>query len=235
MRARIVSGRSSERWYSSEPSRSQTPADVRRAEQLVVRVARRATDPAAGHPADQLLGRDVDEHGHADRGVALAEGRVERPRLDIGPREAVEDHPAAGVGAGEPVEQQAHGDLVGHELAGVHVAARLDAQRGAIADRGPEQVAGGDDRDPEPVARSGACVPFPAPGAPSRITTSMSAERPSVSADAAWTPGGRASFDEAFVLADEQLGLDLLHRLDDDGDHDQDAGATEGDVLESAG
>ena len=165
IRARIVSGWSSERWYSAEPSMSHTPAHARRAEDLVVRVARRAADPAAGHPADELVRRDVDQHGDPDARVARsARASSSAPRLHVGPREAVEDHAAVGVGPAEPVEQQADGDLVGHELARVHVAPGLDAERRPVADGGPEQVAGGHDRDPQPLGEERRLRPLPGAG-----------------------------------------------------------------------
>src|SRR5215217_3642582 len=68
----------------------------------------------------------------------------------------------------------------------------------------------------------GAWVPFPAPGAPRRTMAFM---RP-------WPPPRRRSSDEPLVLADEELRLELLHRLDDDADDDQDARAAEGEALE---
>ena len=75
--------------------------DVRRAEDLVVRVAGGPADPAAGHPPDQLLGRDVDEDGDARPPASrLGERVVERRGLDVGPREAVEDDAAGGVRPG---------------------------------------------------------------------------------------------------------------------------------------
>jgi len=37
-----------------------------------------------------------------------------------------------------------------------------------------------------------------------------------------------ASSDEPFVVPHQELSLDLLHRFDDDADHDQQAGAAEG-------
>ena len=43
-----------------------------------------------------------------------------------------------------------------------------------------------------------------------------------------------ASADEALVVAHHELGFDLLHRLDDDGHDDQEAGATEPDRPEIA-
>ena len=126
-----------------------------------------------GHPADDLVRGDVDQDGDPDARVARREGLVERPRLHVGPGEAVEDHAAVGVGPAQPVEQQADGDLVGHELARVHVAPGLDAERRPVADGGPEQVAGGHDRDPEPLGKERRLRPLPGPGAPRRMTTCM--------------------------------------------------------------
>ena len=44
-----------------------------------------------------------------------------------------------------------------------------------------------------------------------------------------------SSSDEAFVVAHHQLRLDLLHRLDDDADHDQEAGAAEARSADRSG
>ena len=125
------------------------PWHVGRAEALVVRVARRAADPATGHAADELLAGHVDEDRGRDPLAALGERLVERLGLHARPREAVEDHAAGRVVPGEPLEEQADGDLVGHELARVHVPARFHAQRRAVADGRPEQVAGRHHGDPE--------------------------------------------------------------------------------------
>src|SRR5436190_5172022 len=70
--------------------------------------------------------------------------------------------------------------------------------------------------------RTGACVPLPAPGDPRSTTTVIGgggepARRPT------------SSSNESFVVAHEELRLDLLHRLDDDTDDDQQARAAEGD------
>ena len=59
--------------------------------------------------------------------------------------------PCAASVPGEPVQQQADDDLVGHQLARVHVPTGLDPERRAVADGRPEQVAGRDHGDPEAI------------------------------------------------------------------------------------
>ena len=142
------------------------PGYAGRAEDLVVRVARRAADPAARHAADELVGGDVDQHG----GPRPASPRSASASSSASACTSVRGKPSritprAGVGPAEPVEQQADGDVVGHELARVHVAPGLDAERRPIADGGPEQVAGGDDRDPEPLGKERRLGALPGAGA----------------------------------------------------------------------
>src|SRR4051812_46051220 len=67
--------------------------------------------------------------------------------------------------------------------------------------------------------RIGACVPFPAPGAPRRTRMVTVPAAPSA--------------DEAFVVAHHELRLELLHRLDDDADHDEQARSPEADPAET--
>ena len=124
----------------------------RRVRRLVVDVARGLADPAAGQADHEVLGRHVDLEGSVDPGVALREGGVERLGLGAVAREAVEDHAAAGVGLGEARLEHPDGDVVGHELAALHVAARLQPDRRAVTDRSPEQVARGDVRQLESLA-----------------------------------------------------------------------------------
>ena len=52
--------------------------------------------------------------------------------------------PRGGVRLGQPVEEHLDRDRVGHELAALHVAPGLEADRRAVVDGGPEQVAGRD-------------------------------------------------------------------------------------------
>jgi hypothetical protein len=85
--------------------------------------------------------------------VSRRKSAVERLGLDVVAREAVEDDPLRGISLIEPVEQHLDGDGVGHELAALHVPARLEADRGAVADRTPEQVARGDVGDVEALSQ----------------------------------------------------------------------------------
>jgi hypothetical protein len=125
--------------------------------------------PAARQIQRPDMRRMSSSPGTSTRTAAATRSRARRghrPGLGLhrGPREPVEDHAVGRVGPGEPVQQQADDDLVGHELARVHVPARLDPERRAIADGGPEQVAGRDHGYPRRSASRGAWVPFPAPG-----------------------------------------------------------------------
>ena len=161
-------------------------------------------------PADELLGGHVDEHGaRRRRRSRAASARVERLGLGTRPREAVEDRPGGRVGPAEAVEEQADRDLVGHELAALHVALRLEAERRARSRprRGTGRRSRRGEQSPQlGSARSGGLGPLARrPGAPSE--------------DAA----DRHHTDEALVVAHQELGLDLLHRLDDDRHDDEQA------------
>src|SRR5215203_4627881 len=77
-------------------------------------------------------------------------------------------------------------------------------------------------------ARPTAWVPLPAPGPPSRTMTLIRPPvRPFLPRDRPWPRLPDPSSDEAFVVAHHQLGLDLLHRLDHDRDHDEQARAAQ--------
>ena len=212
IRLRTVSGWSSARWYSSEPSRSQTPGRAGRAEDLVVRVPGSPADPPSRHAPDQLILRDVDEDGGGDTLAALVERHVQRRRLDGRPREAVEDDPGGRVGPAQPLQEQPDRDLVGDELARRPCSASpprpAACRRGRRPGRGPRWRPPGSRVAPRATGPGCPCRP-PGPRA-----------------------GRRRSLDEALVLPDQQLGLELLHRLDDDGDHDQDAGATQREAVQ---
>jgi preprotein translocase subunit SecY len=66
-----------------------------------------------------------------------------------------------GIGLGEPVLDHGDRDLVGPQVAGVHVGLGLLAQLGPTADVGPEDVAGRDVRDLEVLGDEGRLRPRP--------------------------------------------------------------------------
>ena len=156
-----------------------------------------------------MYGRAVDL-----RAARAASAASSAARLGLGPREAVEDRAIARVGLAEPVEEHPDRQVVGHELAAIHVLSWLRG-RAAVPDsrrprnRSPVATCG----SPSRSARTGACVPLPAPGPPRSTST-------------------HASPDEAFVVAHHQLRLDLLHGFDHDADHDEDARAAKAEAAE---
>jgi hypothetical protein len=81
----------------------------------------------------------------------VGQGLPELLGLRDGPREAVEEEPDLRIGLGQAVLHHRHGDLVGDEVAGVHVDLRLLAELGLTADVGPEDVARRDRRNAEPT------------------------------------------------------------------------------------
>ena len=61
-----------------------------------------------------------------------------------GAREAVQEEAILGVVLAEALFYHARGDIGRHELSGVNIGLRLNAQRGALANIGAEEVTGGD-------------------------------------------------------------------------------------------
>src|SRR5665811_1131966 len=92
--------------------------------------------------------------------------------------------------------------------------------RAAARKRSPVATRG----SPRWRARTWAWVPFPAPGAPSRTRILIAARQPRP---------GPSSPDEPLVVPHHELGLQLLHRLDHDGDGDENAGAAKGEAGET--
>ncbi len=76
------------------------------------------------------------------RRSSLSKAAVERVGLRAVAREAVEDEAVAAVLGADAVDDQVDDELVGHQLAAVHVALRGDAQLGAVLHRGAQDVAG---------------------------------------------------------------------------------------------
>ncbi len=63
-------------------------------------------------------------------------------------------NPFAGVGVVESIHHHLHDELVGNELAAVHVGARADPECGAILDMLSQDVAGGDLGDVVPLGQA---------------------------------------------------------------------------------
>ena len=117
------------------------------------------------------------------------------------------------------------GDGVGHQLARVHVALGLDAQRVCWREVGAEEVAGGDVRHVQPLGQPLGL------GALARARRAYQNERtrsPWVEPD----DTNRSTLaQETVVIALHELALDLLHRVEPHADHDQHRGAAEREVL----
>ena len=197
------------------------PGVAGRAEQSWYAWPGRAADPAAGQPPDRAR-RSGPRCRAASRrlGRRLGEHLVERLGLDAVRGKPSRITPAAASGWRRRSSSSRTVIVVGHQLpCSMYWRASTPSgvpSRTAARNRSPVATIG-----MRPAARrgSGACVPLPAPGAPSRTTTFMS------------TSGApRASFDEAFVVAHHQLRLELLHRLDHHRHHDQQRRAAQGEA-----
>jgi len=108
---------------------------------------------------DQL---EHDGQGHGLHGKHLVQhlGLVHRSR------EPVEQEAFGRVVVGQPVLDHRDGDLVRDQVAGVHVLLRLDAEVGALADVGPEDVSRGDLGHGEVRGNELRLRAFPCPGRP---------------------------------------------------------------------
>src|SRR3954451_1446259 len=109
----------------------------------VVRVAVGADAPDGQPPHDVVLGH-VDEERGGEAAVDLLQRGVERLGLLVRAWEAVEEEAVLGVGLGEPVEDHADDDLVGDQVAAVHVLLGLLAEVRAVLDGLAQHVARGD-------------------------------------------------------------------------------------------
>src|SRR3954447_14523223 len=124
---------------------------LRGVERHVLDVAVRAL-AAAGQPLDDdLVGRrDVQRRGQPP--AELVELLLERLRLRVVAREAVEQEAVVALGLDLAEDHRDH-QLVGHELALVHVRRRLAAELGLLRDVLAQQVAGRDVREVEVLAQ----------------------------------------------------------------------------------
>src|SRR6202023_4170444 len=69
-------------------------------------------------------------------------------------RKAVEQEAVTGVAGVDPIADHLHDDLVGHQLARIHVALCLFSELRALCDLSTQDVAGGDVRQPEVLAQA---------------------------------------------------------------------------------
>src|ERR671933_901246 len=113
-----------------------------RVELDVVDVAVRAL-PAAGQAAHDLVGRHLDEQRGGQAAPELGHLLLQRLGLGDVAGEAVEQEAVLAVAVGEAAEDHPDDDLVGHEVAALHVRLRLAPEVGLVGDGLPEHVPGG--------------------------------------------------------------------------------------------
>src|SRR4051812_13692349 len=139
------------------------PRDRRWIRCLVVDMPCVPAQPPSGHAAEDLLAVDLDERREVDGFASFCQGVVERLRLRAVAGETIEDRAVGRVGLIESTEQHPDRDVVRDELTTLHEPARLEADRRAVTDGSPEQVAGRDVRDPELLGEEGGLGPLPRP------------------------------------------------------------------------
>ena len=108
--------------------------------------------PAGQAPHDLLVGH-LHEQRRSQRAPLLGQRVLERVCLLLVARKAVQQEAVAGVIGGHPARDHLHDQLVGDEVAVLHVLARALAKHGALGDLGAEDVAGGDVRQAEVLAQ----------------------------------------------------------------------------------
>jgi hypothetical protein len=113
-----------------------------------------AADPAAAEAGHEIGLRNLDVRGDVDSAALVAEGLVQNLGLGGVAREAVEQDARRGVRLGQALEKHLDRHRVGHEFAAVHVALGGDAERRLVAHGRPEQVAGGDVGQAQPLRQN---------------------------------------------------------------------------------
>jgi hypothetical protein len=126
---------------------------LRRPSLLVVRVAPGAAYPAAAEASHQIGLWNLDVRGYVNATSRLGEGLIQHFRLGDVAWEAVEQDAGRGIGPGKALEKHLDGHRVRHELAAVHVSLGDQSEWGFIADGGPEEVAGGDMGQAQPLGQ----------------------------------------------------------------------------------
>ena len=131
---------------------SQVQSDVGRQVHVVHPLAVR-TDAPAREPVEHDVARDVEVDREIER--ATVEDAAELLRLVQRARKSVEDEAVAERAAGrEALLDDADHDLVGDELAAVHVALGLEPERGSLRCLGAEELARGQMGDAEVLAEA---------------------------------------------------------------------------------
>ena len=125
--------------HDPAPARVARPVDLGRKIHVVHPLAALAHAPA-GEPVEHDVTRHVEIDGQVER--VAHDHPVELLGLVQGPRKPVEDESVAERAARrEALLDHADHDLVGHELAAVHEALRLEAERGSLRRLGAEDLA----------------------------------------------------------------------------------------------
>ena len=106
---------------------------------------------AAEQALDDLLVVDLELHDRVELEALVLQDLAERTGLRRVAREPVEDEALLGVRVTEAVTHHADGDLVGDQVTRVHVALRLETELGLLLQVLPEEVAGRDVRDVQPL------------------------------------------------------------------------------------
>ena len=128
-------------------------------------------------------------------------------RLRDGAREAVEQEALAASSSASRLRTMSMVTSSGTRSPASMYALACRPERGPLADVGPEDVAGGDLRHRQVLRDELGLRPLARAGWPDQDEAALA--------------------QEAFVVAQHQLALDLLHGLEADADHDEHRGAAE--------
>ena len=188
-------------------------------------------DATTGEARREQVGGDLDVEGGADGFAARGQHLVERDGLGHRAREAIEDGTAGGI---RPAARRwptiSTTMASGTRPPDSTYLRTLAPERVVTLERGPEELARGDVRQAE---AGGQAFGLRA------LAGARGAQQDDDAAAALGRAAGPAaamlmSPDEPLVVAHHQLCLELLHRLHDHGDDDEDRRAAEGEGAEDA-
>ena len=154
----------------------------------------------------------VDQKGAVDLATHGGELGIERHSLGGVAREAVEDEALLGVIGSKALLDKVDHELVGNELASVHVLLSLNTKLGATLDGSTQQVARGNVSDAklgDELLCDGA------------LTGTRSSEQYEVHEQSS-----SSLFKESIVIIHLDLAFELIDRVEHDADHDEDGRAT---------